>query len=131
MSQEPEESESQIETLPQSIRTESNKRRDFEIIGTGAPPSLLTDTAAALESQLESLKLERKQERFVWIFVVTGIINAVVSSTAPAVGAGEFLLFSLIFLVVCAKWLEMPSFAPYLDRWINKVIPPIDESRSR
>jgi hypothetical protein len=61
-------------------------------------------SAAALEAKLEAEKAERKQERFIWILVVTGRADCVSFEFLDPTGPSFFVTtMSLIMRMVCAR----------------------------
>lgn len=76
--------------------------------------------AAELGQQLETIKTERKQERYFWIFCVVALLNVIVISFAPVLASGTFLIFSLIALIGLASWLEVPWIVRHLERWLDR-----------
>ena len=78
-------------------------------------------TAAALESQLQQERAERRIERFCWIFVYVASINVVASWLAPAATSVLCLIFSLLAIILFAKWLEVPFILPQIERWYDRI----------
>ena len=90
--------------------------------------------AAALESQLEELKSEQKIERFFWILAVVILSDVIVFKFEDAWTSNIFVgLLSLVMLIGCARWLEVPwvyiPLARIFDRFIGakQSTPKIDE----
>jgi len=80
---------------------------------------------AALEYRLESEQSNRKIERFFWILAVTGLCDALVFKFEDAAVANIFIgALSLILVIGCARWLEVPWVHIYLDRLFNRLIAP-------
>jgi len=101
-------SESQLEKVQAVLRTKDT-----------ADP--LEKAAAALESQVQELKAERKIERFVWSLGVIGLVNIIFSEHLPLPAAMLSITFSLLITILLAKWLEVPFILPHLERWYNRL----------
>lgn len=87
------------------------------------PPERTTavyDKAAALESQFEQFKTERKQERFMWLTGVVGLIDTLLFVALPWYGAIFGVLFSLVLLLVAARVCEVPWIVTHLERIFDR-----------
>src|SRR5262245_50456055 len=120
MSQELVVSGSPTEILNKSTATGSNGTDDSVILEAQEVVIPIYDTAAALEAQLEQLKTERKQERFVWLLAVTGLIDALLFQALPWYGAIFAVLFSVILLLVAARICEVPWIVTHLERIFDR-----------
>jgi hypothetical protein len=70
--------------LPSNIGIDSSAANaDLVILQPAEPVTPVHDTAAALEAQLDQLKTERKQERFIWMTALTGVIIALIFMALP------------------------------------------------
>lgn len=67
----------------------------------GSPNSVnpLEKVAAELEKQVEQHRVERKQERFFFVFAITALLNVHVIDKFAWLAALTFLLFSLVLVV--------------------------------
>ncbi|GAB0117474.1 hypothetical protein Acid7E03_15460 [Acidisoma sp. 7E03] len=82
-------------------------------------PSALS--AAALESRLEEEKAQRKIERFFWLLGVTVLIDCILFKFEGTVLPNAFIiLISLVFLIGCARWLEVPWVYVFLVQCFNR-----------
>jgi len=91
----------------------------------------LEKAAGALEGELQKVRAERCTERFFWSFSTIALTNVIVSSFAPGIAATVFLIFSLMLALGLARWLEVPFIAPYIERWLEKLmgrVPKPDET---
>ena len=98
----------------------SNGDGDLVILQSPEPVTPVHDTAAALESQLEQFKTERKQERFMWMLALIGLFNTEMFSVLPWGGSLFTVLFSLIFLLVAAGTCEVPWIVKHLERLFDR-----------
>jgi hypothetical protein len=126
MSQEPEESPSQkltsLQSTPTGLGTDRSPPSDRLVrpLTTIEPSS---KGAAALESQLEGVQAERKIERFFWILAVVILSDCVIFKFEDAWTSNTFVgLLSLVLLIGCARWLEVPWVYIPLVRIFNKAI---------
>jgi hypothetical protein len=137
MSQEPEESPSQkltsLQSTPTGLGTDRSPPSDRLVrpLTTIEPSS---KGAAALESQLEGVQAERKIERFFWILAVVILSDCVIFKFVilsdcvifkfeDAWTSNTFVgLLSLVLLIGCARWLEVPWVYIPLVRIFNKAI---------
>lgn len=104
-------------TSPQNIMPGSTPSSDKSVLESKDKVEPVESAAAALEYQIEHLRTERKQERFFWLLAVTALLNVGVASIGVA-NEVVFLLFSLIFLIGAAKWLEVPWIVYHLEKWL-------------
>lgn len=84
------------------------------------PVTPVYDKAAALEAQFEQFKTERKQERFMWMTAVVGLIDTLLFIALPWYGAIFGVLFSLILLLVGARVCEVPWIVTHLERIFDR-----------
>jgi hypothetical protein len=81
------------------------------------------ESAAALESKLEDEKSQRKIERFFWILAVMILADCVLFKLLDSTFSDIFIaLLSLILVIGCAKWLEVPYVGQYLDRTFDRML---------
>jgi hypothetical protein len=80
-------------------------------------------SAAALELKLEEEQSQRKIERFFWILLSTILGDCVLFKFLDSAGGNLFVgLLSLILLIGCAHWLEVPWVHLQLDRLFNRLV---------
>jgi hypothetical protein len=78
------------------------------------------ESAAVLESRLEEERAQRKIERFFWIMAITILFDCILFKLlASPFPEGFVALLSLILIIGCAQWLEVPYVSHYLDRAFN------------
>jgi hypothetical protein len=106
--------------LPTNSTPDCASPSDLVVLQPRDGVASIEKAAAALELQLEVVKTERKQERFFWIFGVVGLMNVIIVNSTPWYGASCFLLFSLIFLIAAARYLEVPWIVQHLERWLDR-----------
>lgn len=53
---------------------------------------------------------------------MTALLNVLVGTLAPWGAAAIFLIFSLILLIGCAHWLEVPWIVTHLERLFNRAM---------
>jgi hypothetical protein len=46
--------------------------------------------------------------------------NVIVDGSSGWFGRITFLLFSILFLIASAKWLEVPFIVTHLERWFDR-----------
>ncbi len=123
MSQEPDQSSSPTQTsLPSTIPVSQKRTDDFSvIISTTARPTKVDESNAALEQQLQREKDERREERFIWIFVIVMLFDLI---AVDRMGYAIILLFllQLIFLAFVGKWLGVEAVAVPLERLFDRVM---------
>ena len=76
--------------------------------------------AAGLQTQVETLRTERKHERYFWILGTIALLNVIIDCMSGWYGRLTFLLFSLLFLIAAAKWLEVPFIVHHLEKWFAR-----------
>jgi hypothetical protein len=86
--------------------------------------------AAQLQLQVESLRVEKKQERFFWAMSLIASINLFVAHTSAWSVSLVFLTFSIIFLVGFAKVCEVPWVVTHLERWLDRTARPRGEKET-
>lgn len=77
-------------------------------------------TAAALESQLQGERAERRCERFFWALAVLALVTVLITALAPWQSSVLCLLFSLVIAIGLGKWLEVPFVVAHLERWYDR-----------
>jgi hypothetical protein len=126
MSLEPKELPYQSQISSRNIPTASAADRSLPIERLVHPPSTIDSSAkgaAALESQLEGLQAERKIERFFWILGVVILADCVMFKFEDAWTSNTFVgLLSLVLLIGCARWLEVPWVYISLVRIFDKIM---------
>lgn len=87
--------------------------------GNDAPshPGRRDDKAAALENELLERTARFNKERFVYIFVIVGLIDAFLGSFVPRSVFAFLMVWSLILLIGLANWLDFPWIIEHLTRW--------------
>lgn len=95
---------------------------DFAKIEANSVPTRLDETAAILEEQLQHEADKRKEERFLWIFVVTLLIDALALRDASAVLTIGMLTFETVFLIGAARWLGVDWVVVVLERILEKYL---------
>ena len=132
MSQEPDQSSSPTQTsLPSTIPVSQKRTDDFSvIIGTTARPTKVDESNAALEQQLQREKDERREERFIWIFVVAMLFDLI---AVDRMGYAIIILFllQLIFLAFVGKSLGVEAVAVPLERLFDRVMRWLPESSEK
>jgi hypothetical protein len=88
---------------------------------TPEPTQPVYDKAAALENQFEEFKRERKQERFMWMTAVVGLIDTLLFIALPWYGAAYGVLFSLVLLLVGARVCDVPWIVTHLERMFDRM----------
>ena len=89
--------------------------------GDVLPPTATERSAAQLESDLQSERDSRKEERFFWIFLAIMVGNVPLFNSFESDWAllPAFLL-ELIFLIGLADWLGVDMVKMLLERLYNK-----------
>lgn len=106
----------------ESERSEASSKSEIEILNLPNPPSRVDDKAAALEESVEHYRAEFRRERFVYIFIIAVLFDALMLSIAP-IGAASFaIVASLILLIGLAKWLEFPWVVTELEGWHRRLV---------
>ena len=82
----------------------------------------LEKAKAVLEDELQTIRAERRTERFFWSFCLIAVLNVYVASHSPVLATVTCILFSLILSLGLAKWLEVPWLSRYLERWFEKML---------
>lgn len=97
-------------------------KSDLEKIEEFTAVSKLDDNAAILADQLQHEKDQRCEERFLWVFVVTLLVD-VIAIVAAGGWTAWLLPFELIFLLAFAKWQGVDwavvLLEPILDRYLK------------
>jgi hypothetical protein len=96
---------------------EVGSRSDIEILNPPNPPSRIDDKAAVLEESVQHLRAEFRRERFVYIFVITVLVDSLMLAQAPVSAAWFVVVASLVLLIGLAKWLEFPWVVTALEGW--------------
>jgi di/tricarboxylate transporter len=97
-------------------------KTEIEILNPPTPPTRVDDKAAALEESVEGLRAEFRRERFVYIFIIAALFDALLLSVAPASAAWFMVVASLVLLIGCAKWLEFPWVIAELEGWHKRIV---------
>lgn len=80
-------------------------------------------SAAELELRLDGERSDRRRERFIWILVVTLLADCILFKFEDFWFADTIIaLLSTVALIFCARWLEIPWIAIYLDRIFSKLL---------
>ena len=87
-----------------------------------SPDPKLLETISQLENSLQANNSERRTERFFWIFLSTSFLNVIIGSLAPGPVWSIFLILSIILLIGCARWMEIPWIVTHLERLFNRLI---------
>lgn len=77
--------------------------------------------AASLQAQLEQMRAERKQERYIWIMAVNALGFCLATVAVPGPAAAVLLVFIILELLVLARFLEVPWIVTHLERWFDRV----------
>jgi len=95
---------------------------DLEKFTAGPPSHRLDDKAAELEEEIQTLKVECKRIYFVLTFIATVFFMLFVASVATTAAISIAIVFSLIFLVGTANWLDFPWVTKNLQQWLNLLL---------
>ncbi len=125
MNQEPKEPEYPIKQSLENTRHESkpaiSNQIDPLLESRDRGPS--ATSSAALEADLEQARSERRTERFPWILLSTILADCILFKFENSWAPNTFIgLLSLVLLVGCARWLDLPWVAIYFDRMFNRLI---------
>jgi len=106
---------------PSTGSVQPRSRDDFEAIAGKTPPTKIDESAATLERLLQRETDLRREERFVWIFVVTMLIDVI---AFERLGTSIIFLFllELIFLAFVGKWLGVEAIVLPLERLFDRVM---------
>jgi uncharacterized phage-associated protein len=80
----------------------------------------ISDTSAFFEQESRAYLSNVKQERFIWIFIVIGLLNALVGAVSPWGVEAIFFLFSVVMIIGSAHRLEVPWIVTHLDWWSHR-----------
>lgn len=105
-----------------SITTGSQPTPPLEAALTGDGSTKSSEAQALLADQLEEAKDRRKEERFIWIVIVTLLVNVLwfkdsSNATLPIVA----LVLELIVLIVLAKRMGIEDVVELMDRLLHTV----------
>jgi hypothetical protein len=90
------------------------KHRDRDASASGA---------AELELRLDGERSDRRRERFIWILIVTIFSDCILFKFENFWFADTIIsLLSMVALIFCARWLEIPWIVIYLDRIFSKLL---------
>lgn len=100
---------------------EHHESSDFDSLDSSAPTKK-DDSLASLEAKLSAEQDARKEERFVWILIVTIMFDCLAlggmsNSAAPI----AIVTLELILLVVLAKRLGIDDVVVLIDRVLNRL----------
>jgi hypothetical protein len=128
MSQESDQPSSPTQTSLPNTTPDSQKRiDDFSVIIRTARPTKVDESNAALEQQLQREKDERREERFIWIFVAVMLFDVLAVEKMSYAVVLLFLL-QLVFLSFVGKWLGIEAVAVPLERLFDRIMRWLPES---
>jgi hypothetical protein len=84
-----------------------------------SPERKLDDKAAALETELVECKARFNKERFVYIYAIIVLVDALIGYSAPPQVFTLLIVASLIISIGLEKWLEFPWVVENLGRWLS------------
>ncbi|MEH2517815.1 type VI protein secretion system component VasF [Bradyrhizobium sp. AZCC 1610] len=87
----------------------------------------MDESNAALEQQLQREKDERREERFIWIFVAVMLFDVLAVEKMSYAVVLLFLL-QLVFLSFVGKWLGIEAVAVPLERLFDRIMRWLPES---
>ena len=121
MSQGSDQSSSQTPTSSPSTTPVQPRPDDFTAIAGAARPTKIDESAATLERLLQRETDQRREERFIWIFVVTMLVDVI---AFERLGASIIFLFllELIFLAFVGKWLGVEAIVVPIERLFDRVM---------
>ncbi|AHD08089.1 ABC transporter permease [Phaeobacter gallaeciensis] len=100
-----------------SIENETPPENDLEAFKPGPPQHRIDDKAAVLEREIQDLKVGFRRERFLYYFIIQGLILGVVGPHLPGAVFGVLIVFCLLFSIGLAKFLDFPWIVLHLERW--------------
>ena len=98
-----------------------SKRDSFAGLG-GDDPAKVDEALDQLQQQLEAQKIERSEERFVWIMITVILVDVLwfrnaSNPTVPVI----VLVLELVLLLVLAKRMGVPELMLIFERIINRI----------
>ena len=108
-------------SLPNTTPAPPRLPDDFTAIAGTARPTKIEESSATLERLLQREIDQRREERFIWIFVVTMLIDVIAFERLGTSIIPLFLL-ELIFLAFVGKWLGVEAVVLPLERLFDRVM---------
>ena len=100
-----------------STKIETPPETDLEAFKPAPPEHRIDDTAAVLEKEVQSLKVGFKRERFLYYFIIQGLVLGLVGSYVPGFVFTVLIVFSLLSSIGLAKYLDFPWIVLHLEKW--------------
>lgn len=95
------------------------KNNDLTRLSASTPTTKYDELVARLEGRLQFEIEDRNEERFIWIFLVTILADAII---LPIISWATIFIFILqvVFLIAVARWLGVDSVVVLLERIANR-----------
>ncbi|WP_417794791.1 hypothetical protein [Terasakiella pusilla] len=100
-----------------STETETPPKDDLESFKPAPPQHRIDDKAAVLEKEVQSLKVGFKRERFLYYFIIQGLVLGLVGPHIPGSVFSVLIVIALLFSIGLAKYLDFPWIVIHLERW--------------
>ncbi|HMQ39727.1 MAG TPA: hypothetical protein PKC09_00515, partial [Paracoccus sp. (in: a-proteobacteria)] len=77
----------------------------------------IDDKAAVLEKEVQSLKVGFKRERFLYYFIIQGLVLGLIGPYVPGYVFTAMIVIALLFSIGLAKYLDFPWIVLHLEKW--------------
>lgn len=106
-----------MRTFLPNTKIETPPENDLEAFKPAPPQHRIDDKAAVLEKEIQSLKVGFKRERFLYIFVIQGLVLGLVGPHLPGFVFSVLIVIALLFSIGLAKYLDFPWIVLHLEKW--------------
>lgn len=103
-------------SLP-NTKTETPPEDDLEAFKPAPLQHRIDDKAAVLEKEVQSLKVGFKRERFLYYFIIQGLVLGLIGPYVPGYVFTAMIVIALLFSIGLAKYLDFPWIVLHLEKW--------------
>ena len=100
-----------------NTNTATQPESDLEAFKPAPPQHRIDDKAAVLEKEVQDLKVGFKRERFLYYFIIQGLVLGLVGAHIPSSVFAVLVVIALLFSIGLAKFLDFPWIVLHLEKW--------------